>query len=114
MRLKQLPEDFVVEEVMQRKPSGTGAYLWFTLKKKNIGALEAVQTLSRIWNVPAKKIGFAGLKDKQAVTTQTCSVQHVSAERIAHADERIETVFIGFDENPVSLGSHTANKFTLF
>jgi len=110
MRIKQVPEDFIVEEAFSRKPTGSGPYTWFTLKKRNLGTLDAFGVLSRKWNVPVSAFNCAGLKDKQAITTQICSVNGAARELSA---DGIKVQVLGASEEPVSLGMHESNRFTI-
>jgi tRNA(Glu) U13 pseudouridine synthase TruD len=50
------------------------------------------------------------LKDKQAVTTQTCSVKGTAGNLKEH---NFEVTIIDTSERPVSLGFHAGNKFTI-
>lgn len=113
MKLKQLPEDFVVDEVLRFTP-GEGPFAWFRLTKRGLGTLDALKLLTAAWNVPLKRVGFAGLKDKHAVTTQTCSVRGVPLSRID--DTRItdlDVKAIGNAPEPVHLGKHEGNRFKI-
>jgi tRNA pseudouridine13 synthase len=87
MKMKQIPEDFVVTEIIpdsfskyvSRDPS---KYIWFTLKKTNWDLFRALKAVSRQLNVSVKRFGYAGTKDKNAVTFQTISVSGISLERL--------------------------------
>ena len=46
-QIKQVPEDFIVEEIPDIKLSQAGDYLYFTLEKKNWTTLDAVAELAR-------------------------------------------------------------------
>lgn len=109
MRIKQQPEDFKVEE-LSPQPLGEGEYTWFTLKKRNIGTFEALNELAERWHVPFKRFGFAGLKDKHAITTQVCSFKGTVKD---FKERDIEVKVIGTSDIPVSLGTHRGNKFTI-
>ena len=127
-QLKQIPEDFVVKEIslldFQRKilsadtPS-RGKYLYFQLRKKNKNTLEAVQALARAWSIPEKCIGFAGSKDKRAVTEQVCSVLCAGREKfmqkkIMETEIRdMHLIFLGFGDTPISLGDLQSNAFEI-
>lgn len=113
MHIKQVPEDFVVEELLT--PSlAPGPYTLFTLTKKNTSTLDAIEQLAHAWRVPTHAIGYAGLKDKNAITTQHCSVKGVSAERITKTIlHNITLTVLGTSNTPISLGAHTSNKFTI-
>lgn len=113
MKIKQVPEDFIVEEQLTPAIS-EGPYTLFTLTKKNTSTLDAVQELASFWRVSPNNIGYAGLKDKHAVTTQHCSVKGVSADRINKTTlHNITVKTIGTSTRPISLGTHTANTFTI-
>ncbi|MCX6815952.1 MAG: tRNA pseudouridine(13) synthase TruD [Candidatus Aenigmarchaeota archaeon] len=75
------PEDFVVKEIIDKKflrkfsRSGNGVskqsgFFLYLLKKENITTPQAIKLLSRRFGINEKEIGYAGLKDKFAVTEQ--------------------------------------------
>ena len=72
--IKQRPEDFVVEEEPLHQPSGTGDHLLLFIEKRQITTSNAIRRLAKIFRVNRRDIGYAGLKDKQAVTRQHFSV----------------------------------------
>jgi len=72
--LKQRPEDFVVEELPLYEPSGTGEHLYLFVEKRNMTTLELVGHVARHFGVRRRDVGYAGLKDKIAVTRQVLSV----------------------------------------
>jgi len=73
-RIKRTPEDFIVEEIPSVEPTDTGRFLLLELRKRNVSTLEALRVFSRFKKIPLKEIGFSGLKDKFAVTTQYLTV----------------------------------------
>ncbi len=73
-KIKQKPEDFIVEELPVLEPKENGSFYLLKLHKSNTSTLEAVRVLSRFLKIPLKEIGFAGLKDKFAVTTQYLTI----------------------------------------
>lgn len=75
MKLKSLPEDFQVEEVTDLT-SSSGPFALYRLSKEHIGTLEAVQAIAEAWNVEEQQIGFGGLKDKHAKTTQFVTIRN--------------------------------------
>lgn len=114
-QIKQLPEDFIVKELIDLNFNPQGKYSYFKLIKKNFSTLKAIQILQNRWHV--NKIGFAGLKDKQAVTEQFCSVQGVSKDKLSldlqENNSFVKTEFIGAGIQPISLGAHNANFFEI-
>jgi tRNA pseudouridine13 synthase len=71
--IRRTPEDFVVEEIPLYAPSGQGEHLYVTFTKRGLTTLDAVAAIARALDVDPRAAGFAGMKDKHAVTTQTAS-----------------------------------------
>lgn len=67
--IKTTPEDFVVEEVISTLPKGK-RYILIRLIKKNFNTIETIELISKKYKIKEKQIGFCGLKDKRAITTQ--------------------------------------------
>lgn len=113
MKLKHLSEDFFVREVPLRDPSGKGGYTWFWLRKKNYTTQKAVELVAQKIRVSPTEIGFAGLKDRQAITEQVCSVKR-QAEQLANIQlQDISITPIGQDEEQVYVGMLKGNSFAL-
>ena len=72
--IKTRPEDFLVEEVPLYDPCGTGEHLYLGIQKTGVSHMELISHLRRHFDVPRRAIGFAGMKDKAAVTQQTVSI----------------------------------------
>jgi tRNA pseudouridine13 synthase len=71
--VKATPEDFRVDEIPAYEPSGTGAHLWLLVEKRGRTTRDVVRDLCRSLSVQDRDAGVAGLKDRQAVTTQWLS-----------------------------------------
>jgi tRNA pseudouridine13 synthase len=71
--VRAVPEDFRVDEVPAYLPSGAGPHLYLRVEKRGLTTRDAVRMLARALGVPERDAGFAGMKDKQAVTTQWLS-----------------------------------------
>ena len=74
-KIKQIPEDFIVNEVIDIKLNPKGSYSYFILKKKDYATPAAIEKIARFLNIPVKKVGYAGAKDRRAVTTQLISIE---------------------------------------
>lgn len=79
MEIKKYPEDFQVEEVIDVKD---GKYLVFKVKKINRDTLDVIHDIARKTGIPFGKFGYAGLKDRHAVTIQNFSVDRIYEEAI--------------------------------
>jgi tRNA pseudouridine13 synthase len=73
-RLKSDPEDFLVEEQLSFAPSGAGAHWLLSVEKRNANTRWVASQLARRAGVRVDAIGYAGLKDRHAVTRQWFSV----------------------------------------
>ncbi len=107
--IKQLPEDFIVNELFEFEET-PGNYGIFLLKKKNHTTTSAVRIISRLLGIPLKNIGYAGMKDKKAVTTQHISIKNCKKEVEI---ENLKTEFLGTNNEPISLGDHEGNHFEI-
>lgn len=113
MKLKSVPEDFVVRELLEVPLVDKGKYAVFVLKKRDLTTFEAVKRVARALRVRIKDVGFAGLKDRVAVTEQYCSAP-VSKEKVESVSlEDITLSFVGFTAEPVFRGQNWGNWFRI-
>jgi tRNA pseudouridine13 synthase len=73
-RLRTQPEDFVVDEDLGFAPSGAGAHVLLRVRKRGANTEWVAREIARAAGCRAGDVGFAGLKDRHAVTTQWFSV----------------------------------------
>jgi tRNA pseudouridine13 synthase len=73
-RLKTQPADFKVVEQLGYELDGVGEHLWLWLEKTGHNTEWVVNALAKHWQLPPKAFGYAGKKDRQAVTQQWISV----------------------------------------
>ncbi|MFP4356525.1 MAG: tRNA pseudouridine(13) synthase TruD [Phycisphaerae bacterium] len=112
--IKTFLEDFLVEEIPLYQPSGEGTHVYFGLEKRGIPTPEAVNRIARFMGVRRSDIGFAGLKDAQAVTSQTMSLEHADPEKLAaYADRQMQVTWTSRHTNKIRMGHLAANRFTL-
>ena len=74
-QFRVLPEDFIVDEQMDIALSGVGEHLWLQIRKTSSNTDWVAIQLANIAGIAAKDVGYAGQKDRHAVTTQWYSVQ---------------------------------------
>jgi tRNA pseudouridine13 synthase len=114
MKIKQKHEDFIVEEISTVKPQKSGEYTYIQVKKTNWTTQRAVQQVARNLRVSRTRIGFAGNKDKNAITTQVCSVWKTSPEQIKHINIKdIEVKVLGQGDERITLGELIGNRFQI-
>lgn len=73
-RLRRTPEDFQVSEIPLLEPEGNGEHIWLLVRKRLLNTAEVAAQLARCARVPLRDVGYAGLKDRLAVTEQWFSV----------------------------------------
>jgi tRNA pseudouridine13 synthase len=73
-RIRATPEDFRVEEIDGFEPSGSGEHLLLTVEKRGMNTAFAAKLLAQWAGIAEAGIGYAGLKDRHAVTVQRFSV----------------------------------------
>jgi len=72
-RVKSSPGDFRVDEIPAYLPQGTGPHLWLRVEKRDRTTRDVARALARALEVPDREVGYAGMKDRAAVTTQWLS-----------------------------------------
>ncbi len=74
-RIRVVPEDFRVEELDAFEASGEGEHLLLTVEKRGMNTGFVAGAIARWAGVQELAVGFAGQKDRHAVTVQRFSVQ---------------------------------------
>ena len=110
MKLRRLPEDFQVDELSSFAPTG-GRFALFRLTKRSIGTPEAIEALARRWDVPRKRIGYGGLKDRHAVTAQYITVEN--GPRQSLEQENLEAEYLGQAGRPFTPHDIAGNRFQI-
>ena len=78
---KAEPEDFQVTENLGFEPDGRGEHLAFYIEKRGMNSHDVAVALAEACHVNRKRVGFAGRKDKFAVTRQWFSVHRPGIDR---------------------------------
>ena len=73
-KIRSIPEDFIVKENLAFEPSGAGEHAFLLIEKTGENTDYVARQLARFANVRQRDVSFAGLKDRNAVTTQWFSV----------------------------------------
>lgn len=106
MIIKEFPEDFVVEEILDL-PVQEGPYFYYLVKKKNWNTLDLVHEIAERLHV--KDVGYAGIKDRHAVTSQYISVR----KKISFSLQDVTFTFMGTGKQRIYLGSLKGNSFRI-
>src|SRR3989338_2261795 len=128
--VKIWPQDFLVEEVSKdshvknvlsgdffSKEKGfnaTDPTLYATLVKCEMSTFEAVEEIASYLGTDVKKIQFAGIKDKDAITAQQISKRGDGAKKLKDLSYPYFFIKDAYSSNgAVEVGGLKGNKFTL-
>ncbi|HET9956335.1 MAG TPA: tRNA pseudouridine(13) synthase TruD [Polyangiaceae bacterium] len=108
------PEDFYVEEIPSYLPSGEGEHLYVLVEKRGISTPELVRRLARAANVDSRDIGYAGLKDKHAITRQWLSLPKSALDPAQWGTlENVEVLSQSRHANKLRTGHLSGNRFRI-
>ena len=110
MEIKKYPEDFQVEEVIDIK---NGKYLVFKVKKINRDTLDVIHDIARNTGIPFGKFGYAGLKDRHAVTIQSFSVDRIYEDTIKSIELKGVELSDFSNGQKIDIGDLVGNKFNI-
>ncbi|MCK5293247.1 MAG: tRNA pseudouridine(13) synthase TruD [Arcobacteraceae bacterium] len=109
---KQSKDDFVVTEIPLYEFSGEGEHMILKIRKKDLSTWDAVQILSDTIGCKSRDIGYAGLKDKNALTIQHISINKQYKEQIEKFEHpKIKILEITYHNNKIRVGHLKGNKF---
>lgn len=109
---KQNKDDFVVTEVPLYEFSGSGEHLILKLRKKDLATWDAVTILANFLNCSTREFGYAGLKDKNAMTIQYISIHKKYEDALDNfSHENIKILEKTYHENKIKIGHLKGNNF---
>ncbi len=111
MKLKQKPEDFVVEELTDAAPGAAGEFALYRLDKTGWTTPDALAAVRRRWQLDARRVSYGGLKDRHAVTAQHITVFRGPKRNLSH--ERVTLTYLGQRVEPFTAADIRANRFAV-
>ena len=116
--IKQTPEDFLVDEQPLYELSGAGEHVYLFIEKRQVTTTDVVARIARAFHVGKGSVGYAGLKDKHAVTRQLFSVhtpkgQFTDHERSRIEYEKVKVLWHTRHVNKLRTGHHAGNRFVI-
>jgi tRNA pseudouridine13 synthase len=105
---------FLVEEIPLYQFTGEGEHLILKVRKKDLTTWEMVDILSSSVGVRKRDIGYAGLKDKHAITYQYISLPRIYESKIdKFSHPKIKIVEKTYHKNKIRVGHLKGNRFWL-
>jgi len=115
-RLRIEPEDFVVDERLGFEPAGEGPHLLLRVRKRDANTEWVARELARRAGCRPFDVGYAGLKDRHAVTTQWYTVprgRSSPGEWTAFAGEGFRVLEAHAHQRKLPRGALAGNRFEL-
>jgi len=72
--IRDSTDDFQVDEELGIEPTGSGEHAFLKICKRGLNTREVAQQIARLADIRQRNVSYAGLKDRNAVTTQVFSV----------------------------------------
>ncbi len=103
-----------MDEVPAYLPSGAGPHLYVRIEKRGRTTRDALRALARVLGVPERDAGYAGMKDRDAVTTQWLSFPVAKdPDRAALEAEGLRVLEVSRHANKLRPGHVRANVFAI-
>lgn len=115
-KIRTSPEDFIVDELLSFETSGDGEHVFLLIRKTGENTEYVARQLARFACVRQRDVGYAGLKDRHAVTTQWFSVWLPGKEDpdwMSFASETIEILEVKRHARKLKKGVLSGNRFEL-
>ena len=115
-RIRSTPDDFVVTEQLAIEFSGEGEHDWLWVEKRGANTTWVADQMAKHAGVSSRDVGYAGLKDRHAVTKQWFSVRRPSGEGTdwsSFAAEGVEISEQHRNHRKLKRGAHRGNTFQI-
>ena len=114
-KLRERIEDFIVDEIPKHTDlAANGEYTHFNMEKENWETISAVRAIARSLDVSYKRFGYAGNKDRRAVTTQRIAAWQVEQEQLMKVQlYGIRLYDFTKSNSRISLGDSEGNRFRI-
>ena len=112
-RLKASAQDFIVNEISNRPPEKEGRFTIADVTSTNWETNRLVRLLARSMNISRERIGFAGTKDKRAVTTQLMSFEcpKENLDKVDFKDLEFSNIYTS--NRGIRIGDLIGNRFDI-
>lgn len=115
-RFRVAPEDFFVEELPAFEPSGQGEHLLLTVEKRGMNTAFAAKRIAQWAGIAEMGVGYAGLKDRHAVTRQRFSVhlpKKIAPDITALQSDDLRVLDQHWHSRKLPRGALAGNRFVL-
>lgn len=114
MKIKHIPDDFVVDEVTDVEPGQTGRYSIYLLRKRGWNTSDAIRRIVRDFSIPEHAVSYGGKKDRRALTSQLISIEDCDDDlTFAVRDGSFSLFFLGRLSRPMGPDLIRGNRFSV-
>lgn len=110
---RQQLEDFQVDEVLGFEADGDGPHQLLLVEKRGANTAFVAQALARHAGVAERDVGYAGLKDRHAVTRQYFSVPGAGVDRSKLEANGVTVLSATPHRRKLRRGCHCGNRFRI-
>ena len=113
---RTVPEDFVVDEMAVPPVADSGEHVYLLVQKRGANTAWVAQQIARLAGVRTQDIGYYGLKDRHAVTTQWFSIylgQKPEADWSALDSDEVTLLQRHRGPRKLRRGEHAGNRFAI-
>ena len=114
--LRSSPEDFEVDEILGFAASGEGPHALLRVRKRGANTEWVARELARAAGCKPFEVGFAGLKDRNAVTTQSFTVprgRRAAQEFAGISGAGFEVLAAAAHQRKLPRGALEGNRFAI-
>lgn len=115
--IKRRDEEFLVEELPRYEPCGEGEHIYLFVEKRGLSTSELLRIVAGHFGVDQRDVGYAGMKDKNAITRQILSI-YAPGKRpedypmLQH--ERVGVLWADLHRNKLRRGHLCGNRFSVW
>jgi tRNA pseudouridine13 synthase len=114
--IRHEPSDFIVRESLAFELTGAGEHLYLLVRKTGQNTRWVAKQLARAFDLPFRAVGFAGMKDRHAITEQWFSL-HLPGREDPSLDvfviEGVEILEHRRHSSKLRIGALSGNRFQL-
>ncbi|MDX1500326.1 MAG: tRNA pseudouridine(13) synthase TruD, partial [Woeseiaceae bacterium] len=114
--IRATPSEFVVDEELDIDFANAGEHDWLRIEKTGANTDWVARQLAKHAGVPARDVGYSGLKDRHAVTTQWFSVKRsikAPTDWAPFAADGVRILQTRVHDRKLRRGTHRGNAFRI-
>ncbi|KJV37001.1 tRNA pseudouridine(13) synthase TruD [Luteibacter yeojuensis] len=115
-RLRSQAEDFFVEEILGYEADGAGEHAFLQVEKRGANTDWVAREVAKFAGIAPMNVGYAGMKDRHAVTRQVFTVQlpgKADPDWAAFPHPEVTLTALGRHSRKIKRGALRGNRFVL-